>query len=154
MLRLLFCVSLIAMAGQASAQERQWTLDSSDKQVFLVFGVPDTADVGVSFWCDIGTPKVSLFVPLPHSQVRPGERRDISAHVDGKLFSFKGRAEKDAATGLINVEAPFQQNDAFLKAVAAGEILDFDIDHQHVAYPLADADFAGFKSACAGDEVN
>ena len=37
----------------ALAQERQWSLDTVNNQVFLVFGVPESDDVGLSFWCDI-----------------------------------------------------------------------------------------------------
>ncbi len=48
----------------AFAQEREWLLDAVEEDVFLVFGVPDTNDVGVSFWCKIGTGVVSVFAPL------------------------------------------------------------------------------------------
>ena len=38
-------------SGAAHAQERDWALDASDQEAYLIFGVSDTDDVGVSLWC-------------------------------------------------------------------------------------------------------
>ena len=52
--RLLLTVSLIAAAtASTAAQERQWTLDASDEDAYLIFGVPESDDVGLSLWCPI-----------------------------------------------------------------------------------------------------
>ena len=43
--------TLVLGSAPSLAQERIWTLDQTDAEVYLVFGVPETDDVGVSFWC-------------------------------------------------------------------------------------------------------
>ena len=47
----------------ALAQERVWNLDQTDNEVYLVFGVPETDDVGVSFWCTLQSGIVKLYIP-------------------------------------------------------------------------------------------
>ena len=52
LLRLVFAVIVMVLAtGGPSAQERQWSLDAGDQDAYLIFGVPDSDDVGVSLWC-------------------------------------------------------------------------------------------------------
>lgn len=39
------------VCSPAKAQEREWSLDASDQEAYLIFGVADSDDVGVSLWC-------------------------------------------------------------------------------------------------------
>ena len=150
----LFVFAFLLASSPGFAQERQWNLDASDKQAFLVFGVPDTADVGLSFWCDIGSKKMSLFVPVSPSLLKPSETPDVVALVDGRSFKFKGEVEKDQASGLVNIESHFLRDDAFFKAVQQGQIIAVQVKSERKSYPLAEADFDGLIRACNGDEVN
>ncbi len=147
-------LSFVTLISPGLAQERQWTLDASDKQAFLVFGVADTADVGLSFWCDIGTKKMSLFVPVSPNLVKPGEKPELTALVDGKSFKFKSEVERDQASGLINVESHFSRDDPFFKAAKEAEIISVQVKSEKRSYPLADADFDGLIRTCNGDQVN
>ncbi|MDO8353983.1 MAG: hypothetical protein Q7T14_11020, partial [Aestuariivirga sp.] len=48
---LIVLATFVLGSGLSLAQERVWTLDQTDAEVYLVFGVPETDEVGVSFWC-------------------------------------------------------------------------------------------------------
>lgn len=152
---LVFVVPALAfLAFPAVAQERQWSVDSSDKQAFLVFGVPDTADVGLSFWCDIGSNKMSLFVPVASTTAKPGQRPLVIATVNGQTFKFKSDVEKDEASGLVNVESQFSSSDAFYKTVMASDTITVQVKSEKKSYPLSDADFEGLNRACKGETSN
>jgi hypothetical protein len=145
---------LVALAAPALAQERQWSIDNSDKQAFLVFGVPETADVGLSFWCDVGAKSMSMFVPVSGATAKPGQHPKVSAMVAGRTFSFKSEVEKDQASGLVNVEVQFDQNAAFYRAVMASDTIAVKVKSEKKSYPLGDADFAALNRACKGEEAN
>jgi hypothetical protein len=147
-------VFLMSLTGPALAQERQWTIDASDKQAFLVFGVPDTADVGLSFWCDVGAKSMSMFVPVSVATARPGQHPKVSAIVGGRTFSFKSDVEKDQSSGLVNVEVQFDRDGPFHKAVMAADAIAVTVKSEKKSYPLGDADFAGLNRACVGEQVN
>jgi hypothetical protein len=154
-MRIIAIVStVLALAQPALAQERQWTLDASDKQAFLVFGVPDTADVGLSFWCDIGSKKLSLFVPVAATTAKPGQHPDVKVTVEGKAFKFKGDVEKDQASGLVNVESQFVPDSTFYKTVMNADTISVQVRSERRSYPLSDADFEGLNRACRGEDVN
>ena len=58
--------------GPALAQERAWTLDAATEDAFLVFGVPQTEDVGFSLWCKIGSGKITMMTPEPGLKLQDG----------------------------------------------------------------------------------
>jgi hypothetical protein len=149
-----FILALVALSGSALAQERQWNLEASEKQAFLVFGVPDTADVGLSFWCDIGAKRMSLFAPVSRNTAIPGQHPQVTALVNGRTFKFKSEVEIDQASGLVNVESHFSRDDAFYKEVMAADAITVIVKSEKKSYPLGDADFEGLNRACAGEDVN
>ncbi len=142
------------MAVPVVAQERQWSVDSSEKQAFLVFGVPDTADVGLSFWCDIGSKRMSLFVPVASTTAKAGQHPAVTALVGGRTYKFKSDVEKDQASGLVNVESQFSSTDAFYKTVMASDTITVQVKSEKKSYPLSDADFDGLNRACKGETSN
>ena len=60
---LIVLATLVLGSGLSLAQERIWTLDQTDAEVYLVFGVPETDDVGVSFWCTQQSGIVKIVFP-------------------------------------------------------------------------------------------
>ncbi len=69
-------LAALALAGPVMAQERQWTLDASDQDAYLVFGVPDTDDVGISLWCPIRQGVVNLYLPQGPETI--GDKKEIA----------------------------------------------------------------------------
>jgi hypothetical protein len=56
-------LSLGSAAPIVLAQEREWNFNTGDEEAYLVFGVPESDDVGVSFWCTIGRGDIGIFLP-------------------------------------------------------------------------------------------
>jgi hypothetical protein len=154
-LRLIFVtIALLAMAPLAIGQEREWTLNASDKEAFLVFGVPDTDDVGLSLWCEIGTNKLSVFVNNVAGQLKEKQSTNMLIEIDGKHFHVKANASVDKLGNSKSIEGQIASNDPILKAAESGTTLKTTIHNHTNTYPLIDANVAGLLRTCAGDVVN
>ena len=154
-MRLIFIIfALLATASTSFAQEREWTLNASDKEAFLVFGVPDTDDVGVSFWCEIGTNKFSIFVNNIAGQLKEGQSTNMTVEIDNQKFSIKAKAAVEKSGRSKSLEGQIPSNSPILKAAENGSALKTTIQGHTNTYPLIDADVTGLLRTCAGDEVN
>ncbi len=154
-MRLIFALfALLATYSTSFAQEREWTLNTSDKEAFLVFGVPDTDDVGLSFWCEIGTNKFSVFINNIAGQLKEGQRADLAIEIGNQKFSVKTKAAVDKLGLSKSLEGQIPSNSPILKAAENGSSLKTTILNHTNTYPLIDADFTGLMRTCAGDVVN
>lgn len=147
-------LALLASASSSFAQEREWTLNASDKEAFLVFGVPDTDDVGISFWCEIGTNKFSIFVNNIAGQLKEGQLTNMAIEIDTHKFSVKAKAAVDKLGLSKSLEGQIPSNSPLLKAAENGSTLKTIVFNHSNTYPLIDADFTGLLRTCAGDVVN
>ena len=147
-------IALLSTASTSLAQEREWTLNTSEKEAFLVFGVPDTDDVGLSFWCEIGTNKTSLFINGAPLQLKQNQTATVTATIDDKVFHLKAKAAVDRQGQRPSLEGQFKNDDPILKAAENGSQLKVTVLSQTNTYPLIDADFVGLDRSCAGDAVN
>ena len=151
---ILVLFALLSTAAVSIAQEREWTLNASEKEAFLVFGVPDTDDVGLSFWCEIGTNKLSIFVNNISGQLKQDQSATIAIEIDNKKFSVKAKAAVEKSGSLKSLEGQIASTDPILKAAENGSTLKTSILGHTNTYPLIDADFTGLLRTCAGDVVN
>lgn len=142
------------MLPSAIAQEREWILNASDKEAFLVFGVADTDDVGLSLWCEIGTSKLSVFVNNIAGKLKQSQSTNMIIDIDGKKFSIKAKASVDKLGNSKSIEGQIPSNDPLLKAAENGTSLKTTIQGHTNTYPLIDADIKGLLRTCAGDVVN
>lgn len=147
-------IAFLMITHDAVAQEREWTLNSSEKEAFLVFGVPDTDDVGLSFWCEIGTNKTSLFINGAPLQLKQNQSANIKVSIDEKVFSVKAKVAIDRKDHRSSLEGQFKNTDPILKAAESGSLLKVTVLSQTNTYPLVDADFIGLDRRCAGTMVN
>ena len=151
---ILIMIVFLSAATTSFAQEREWTLNASEKEAFLVFGVPDTDDVGLSFWCEIGTNKISVFVNNISGQLKLNQSTNLSLDIDGKKFSVNAKAAVDTSGKSKSLEGQIPSNSPILKAAETGSTLKSTILNHTNTYPLVDADFTGLMRDCAGDMVN
>ena len=151
---ILVLFALLLTAAVSVAQEREWTLNASEKEAFLVFGVPDTDDVGLSFWCEIGTNKLSIFVNNISGQLKQDQSATIAIEIDNKNFSVKAKAAVEKLGSLKSLEGQIASTDPILKAAENGSTLKTSILGHTNTYPLIDANFTGLLRTCAGDVVN
>ena len=142
------------LSSPAFAQERQWNLESTDKQTFLVFGVPNSDDVGFSLWCEVGKSQMSAFMPERQIPLKVDEKVSMLISVDGKQQTLHGLVSKDAASGLLTVESKFDLKDILISRLQGAQSLAISIKGHTTTLPFGDADFAGLLSACKGEDAN
>lgn len=140
--------ALAAAATPALAQERQWNLDVADQDAFLVFGVPESDDVGVSLWCKLGSKSVRLFTPVPAGKVADGKQVSFTAKVGNASFPLRGVAAANKESGVSSVEAELKADAPLLKAMQTGDRLTLDVRGHSATFPLTDANVGDLLKLC------
>ncbi len=143
-------VATALLVTTAQAQERQWSLDATDRQAFLLFGVPDTDDVGLSFWCEIGSKRMAAYMPESFSPLKIGEKTTMTLTIDGAVFNLAATAARDQASNRMTVEAPFKRDNKLISKLKDAQTVAVSVKGHHATYPLADADVQGLLDTCSG----
>ncbi|MGQ0484352.1 MAG: hypothetical protein ACT4SY_03235 [Hyphomicrobiales bacterium] len=137
-----------ALGASARAQERQWIFDSGADDAYLIFGVPETDDVGISFWCSARSGEIRIFIPEADPAMKPDTDVSLLVSAGDETFRIGGKTAANEMYDAISIEATvsaadplfagFQKSDRFKVVIGAVE---------HV-YPLIDADVAGLVALC------
>lgn len=143
-------LALGLVTGEALAQEREWTLDASDQEAYLIFGVPDSDDVGVSLWCPARKGIVNLYVPRPTPELQKLARRKLpmTVVVGGETATFAGKVDINASAPTSSVEVEMPADGPLLKAFQSADRFTVKVNQQEVIFPLYDADVAGLVDLC------
>lgn len=146
-------ISLGLLAGTASAQEREWTLDASDEDAYLVFGVPETDDIGVSLWCPIRKGTVNLFLPRPTASLQKTQQKKvpltISAGAEQATFAAKADVNSQAPVSSLEVEMPVDH--PLLKALESADRFSIKLADDDMVFPFYGADFLSLIELCRKD---
>jgi hypothetical protein len=130
------------------AQERTWALDQTDAEVYLVFGVPETDDVGVSFWCTQQSGIVKLYFPESDPELKPPVEVNFEMEVAAKIYPVKGRTAFNEESPGTSVEAELKATDPVFSALQAANRFALKIGSRRYVFPLGEADFEGFLDVC------
>jgi hypothetical protein len=130
------------------AQEREWSLGASGEDVFMAFGVPETADIGVSFWCKIGAQDVSVFAPLPPVDGPKTDASKVTLDVGEKSFALITNVIEDSS-----VEGLLKPQNELISALKAADRFTLAIGSHKTTYPLNGADFDGLLAMCANTDA-
>ena len=148
-LRLLLAVfSIAAVSASAEAQERQWSLDTGDEDAYLVFGVPETDDVGVSFWCTMGTGEISIFVPEADPSMKPGKTVPFTMTAGEMVARLEGKTTANEEAGTTSLEAKVSDSLPIFTAMKDADRFKVKVGKEENVYPLIDADVAGLLRLC------
>lgn len=142
----LFCVA--ALVQPALAQERQWTLDASGEDAYLIFGVPDTDDVGISFWCPIQQGEVNVFLPNAVVPSDNGADVPVTISTDEDKAEFAGKVEPNPESDGASVEARMPADHPILSSMMASDRFRVKAGEQDTVFPLYDADLRGLMELC------
>ncbi len=136
-------LALQLCAASSFAQEREWVLDAAEEDVYLLFGVPNTTDVGVSFWCKISTGKISLFAPAPANQ---SKLRKVTLEVGKATFDLNATLSEESRQ--VSLEAKLLPQDKILAELQTAERFSLTVGKHKSIYPLSGADFSGLLKFC------
>lgn len=139
---------LVTAVGSAWAQEREWLFDTGDEDAYLVFGVPETDDAGVSFGCTLQSGDIRIFVPDAGEELKPDEKVVLTVVVDGREFTFDGTAAPDDMAGTTSAEAQITAGDALFDALRKADRFQIRAGSEENVYPLEGADFESLVRAC------
>jgi hypothetical protein len=139
---------LLAAAMPACAQERQWMLDASDSDAYLIFGVPDSDDVGVSLWCTVQTDEVNVFVPEATAKINPGADVPFVIQAGDESVQVKGKSEVNMDAGQTSVEAKLPVTSQIFAAMMKSDRFRVVVDGNETVFPLMDADLEGLLALC------
>jgi hypothetical protein len=140
--------TLVLGSAPSLAQERIWTLDQTDAEVYMVFGVPETDDVGVSFWCTQQSGIVRLYFPDSDPTLKPGAEIYFKLEVAGKSHPLKGKtAFNEESTGT-SLEAELKTTDPVFAALQTANHFAVTAGSTSHVFPLGEADFPTFLEVC------
>ncbi len=135
-------------SAQDNTQEREWSLDAADADAFLVFGVPETDDVGVSLWCKIGSGKVKLFFPEGSATLKPDTTADYTIIINDKPQALKGSTSVNEKTGATSIETEMTVDDPLLVALQKADRFAVTIGTHTTTFPLIDAGLENLYRLC------
>jgi hypothetical protein len=133
----ILALALGIMSGPgAQAQEREWSFSASEDQVFLVFGVPESEDIGISFWCTQGSGEVKIFVADANEKLAP------------ERFSVPARTMANELDATTSAEGAVPANSPLFEALSASDRFIVRVEGAEQTFPRTDADFAELSAAC------
>jgi hypothetical protein len=141
-------VTLYTLANAAVAQERQWSLNAGDQDAYLIFGVVDSDDVGISLWCPIRQGTVNIFVPEPAESLPANQEVTVTLVAGDTAADVKGKTEVNEDAGVSSVEAIIEADNPFFDAVLKSDRLRVKVGKEESVFPLVEADVAGLLALC------
>ena len=149
MFRLPLAIFLFAaLSHGAAAQERLWSLEAGDEDAYLVFGVPETDDVGISFWCTMGTGEVSIFLPEADPAMKPGKTVSFTIVAGETVAQLEGTTTANEEAGAPSLEAKVSDSEPIFAAMKEADRFKVKMGKEENVYPLIDADLAGLLKLC------
>jgi hypothetical protein len=155
MMRLVpFVLALGFMAGAAHAQERAWTLDASDEDAYLIFGVPESDDVGVSLWCPIGKGVVNLYLPVPtdtlarNAEAAKDKAAPLTITAGTETVTFRGKADLNRESAFSSLEAEIEVQHPLIAALTKEDRFTVRSGDTDIVFPLYEADVEGLLALC------
>lgn len=139
---------LLAASVPAAAQERQWILDATDEDAFLVFGVPESDDTGFSIWCAIQSGKAKIFLPEASSKLTLGKPGTMELQAGDVTVTLQGETSDNQEAGTISLEAEVETTNPIFAAMEKADRLKVYVEGDEQIFPLIDADVEGLLKLC------
>lgn len=125
-------------------------LDASDQEAYLIFGVADSEDVGVSLWCPTKKGIVNLYVPRPTAELQKLGRRKVPLTVTagGETETFGGKVDINPGVPYSSVEVEMPVDGPLLRELQKADRFTVRVDAQEIVFPLYDADVPALLELC------
>lgn len=146
--RYLLAGFLICAAGSAWAQEREWLFDTGDEDAYLVFGVPETDDAGVSFGCTLQSGDIRLFVPEAGEELKADQKITVTILVGGKTFAYSATTAPNEMSGSTSAEVEIPAGDPIFADLRKADRFEIRAGTEDNIFPLEGADFDSLVRAC------
>ena len=144
-------ISLLAttvLAAPAAAQERQWSLDASGEDAYLVFGVPDSDDIGVSIWCPIQQGEVHVYLPETAENLGDGQKTAMTISTDDMSINVEAALDAGQDGGTSSVEATLPDDSPIFDSMLKADRFTIKVGGDETVFPLFEADLSGLMDLC------
>ena len=141
--------TIFGLTCPALAQERQWAFDMTDTDAYFVFGVPETDDVGVSFWCTFGTNKIKIFVPESGSDIKPNSFADFSVFVANRAFVVNAKTASSELSDKASMEGELAPSAALFDVLKVSDRFQIIAGNHTTTYPLDGDDIKNLVTVCS-----
>ena len=144
-------ISLLAtaiLAAPAAAQERQWSLDASGEDAYLVFGVPDSDDIGVSIWCPIQQGEVHVYLPETAENLGDGQKTAMTIRTDDMSINVEAALDAGQDGGTSSVEATLPDDSPIFASMLKADRFTIKVGSDETVFPLFEADLSGLMDLC------
>jgi hypothetical protein len=140
---------LISAAVPALAQEREWIFDTADEDAYLVFGVPESEDAGISFGCTLQSGEIRVFVPEAGDDLKPEQKIKLTITVAGKNFAYDSTTTANEMAATTSAEASIAAGDALFADLRKTDRFTVKTGAEENTFPLEGADFESLVRACS-----
>jgi hypothetical protein len=147
--RYLLSALLIPAAVPALAQEREWIFDTADEDAYLVFGVPESEDAGISFGCSLRSGEIRVFVPEAGEDLKPGQKIKLTITANGKDFVYDGLTTPNEMAATTSAEAAIPADDALFADLRQTDRFKVKAGAEENTFPLEGSDFESLVRACS-----
>jgi len=114
----------------------------------LVFGVPETDDVGVSFWCTQQSGIVRLYIPESDPKLKSTVEVNFKLEVAGKTYPLKGKTALNEESTGTSLETELKTTDSVFAALEEANHFAVKVGSSIHVFPLGEADFQSFLDVC------
>lgn len=147
--RYLPAAALACAALPAFAQEREWIFDTADEDAYLVFGVPESDDAGVSFGCTLQSGEIRIFIPEAGDDLKPDRKIRLVIKVGGKDFTYDGVTTPNELSATTSAEAAIPASDALFADLRKADRFTVKTGIEENTFPLEGSDFESLVRACS-----
>ena len=125
-------------------------LDASEEDAYLIFGVPESDDVGVSLWCRIGKGAVNLYVPVPTRLLAKinDNAAPLTLTAGTQTATFRGKADINREAAVSSIEAEITVDDPLIAALKEADRFAVKAAGTDAVFPLYNADLEGLLALC------
>lgn len=148
-IRYLLAGFMACAALPAFAQEREWTFDTADEDAYLVFGVPESDDVGVSFGCTLQSGEIRIFIAETGDDLKPDDKIKLVIRIGGKDVAYDGITTPNELSATTSAEATIPANDALFQDLRKADRFTVKAGMEENTFPLEGSDFESLVRACS-----
>lgn len=147
--RCVLAAVLACAAIPALAQEREWIFDTAEEDAYLVFGVPESDDAGISFGCPLQSGEIRVFVPEAGDELKPDQKIKLTIVVGDKDFSYDAETSLNEMSATTSAEAPIPASDALFAELRKADRFTVKTGAEENTFPLEGSDFESLVRACS-----
>lgn len=136
-------------ASVASAQEREWRFETGENEAFLTFGVPETDDIGLSFWCTPRSGEIKLFLPEVGGDAKPGADVKLRIKAGSRDATYDANTSTNEESGGVSAESRFRSGDPIFTDLQKADRFSLSVGGETWNFPLDNADMLALVDACA-----